>query len=232
MQGDALLGALFERGSGGSGDVGCRPALPRRSTARCRGSTASPRRRTSGARRPSCWARSACRPRRRCAGCSRVARPVPEMEFAGETPAEPGVRRHWVASFFPIDGGVGGVVVEDTERHRATQREHDALRSGRDRPRPCGGAHARDRRRSAPRCARSRVLAGLVEAAVPDAGRLLRRPSRPRRRARLRGDRRRGRRPRARRSSPARSPTARPPTARRRSARPPSRAPASRRSTP
>ena len=42
---------------------------------------------------------------------------VKEMEFAGETPAEPGVRRHWLASFFAVGDGVGGVVVEDTARH-------------------------------------------------------------------------------------------------------------------
>src|SRR3712207_4960035 len=31
---------------------------------------------------------------------------VLEMEFSGETPAEPGAARHWLASFFPVPGGV------------------------------------------------------------------------------------------------------------------------------
>ncbi|MCI0485119.1 MAG: PAS domain S-box protein, partial [Blastocatellia bacterium] len=47
------------------------------------------------------------------------------FETSGETPAEPGVLRHWVASYFPImsEGGkthrIGVIVVELTERKRA-----------------------------------------------------------------------------------------------------------------
>jgi PAS domain S-box-containing protein len=48
--------------------------------------------------------------------------PILNVEVSGETPAEPGVKRHWIDSFFPIAGldgkpsGVGVIVVEVTER--------------------------------------------------------------------------------------------------------------------
>ncbi|HEY0521904.1 MAG TPA: ATP-binding protein [Stellaceae bacterium] len=54
---------------------------------------------------------------------------VPPIEIAGETPAAPGVRRHWLSCFYPVretpgDGGgavrwVGAVVTEITARKRA-----------------------------------------------------------------------------------------------------------------
>ncbi len=49
------------------------------------------------------------------------------IEVVGETPAEPGVMRSWVASYFPLPGrrrepvGIGAIVVEDTARRRAEQ---------------------------------------------------------------------------------------------------------------
>jgi PAS domain S-box-containing protein len=59
-----------------------------------------------------------------------------EMEMSGETPAQPGVRREWIASYWPVrasDGGkllgVGTAVFEVTER-RAAER---ALRTQTDR---------------------------------------------------------------------------------------------------
>lgn len=52
---------------------------------------------------------------------------VLNVEFSGETPAQPGVERHWNGSYFPIagpdhsTGGVGAIVAEITERKRAEQ---------------------------------------------------------------------------------------------------------------
>lgn len=48
--------------------------------------------------------------------------PVLDVELSGETPSQPGVERHWLASVFPIAGptgkpqGVGSIVAEVTER--------------------------------------------------------------------------------------------------------------------
>jgi PAS domain S-box-containing protein len=59
---------------------------------------------------------------------------IVEMAFTGETPAAPGITRNWLASFYPVlddDGaavGVGGVVIDVTDRHQAAEREHAALR--------------------------------------------------------------------------------------------------------
>ena len=60
-------------------------------------------------------------------GVLETGRPAPEIDFAGETPAEPGVRRHWVVSFFPVHDGVGSVVVDVTVRQLAAELEHAAL---------------------------------------------------------------------------------------------------------
>ena len=90
-------------------------------------------------------ASSASRSRPRCGACSRPARPSPEIDFAGETPAEPGVRRHWVVSFFPVHDGVGA---RGLRRHRAPaggRARARGARGGRDRPGPGGGARARER---------------------------------------------------------------------------------------
>src|SRR4051794_30800521 len=60
--------------------------------------------------------------------------PLHDVEIAGETPAAPGVERHWLASYFPVlseDGEVAGVsatVVEVTGERRANEREQAALR--------------------------------------------------------------------------------------------------------
>ena len=56
-----------------------------------------------------------------------TGRPSPEIDFAGETPAEPGVQRHWLVSFFPVHDGVGSVVVDVTVRQLAAELEHAAL---------------------------------------------------------------------------------------------------------
>ena len=51
--------------------------------------------------------------------------PVPHFELAGETPSQPGIRRQWLESFFPITGkdgrveGVGAIVVEVTQQRAA-----------------------------------------------------------------------------------------------------------------
>jgi PAS domain S-box-containing protein len=53
--------------------------------------------------------------------------PALNIEVSGETPAEPGITRYWLASYFPVPGakgeagGIGAIVVEDTARRRAEQ---------------------------------------------------------------------------------------------------------------
>ncbi|MFI5296429.1 MAG: PAS domain S-box protein [Thermodesulfovibrionales bacterium] len=53
--------------------------------------------------------------------------PVLDIEVTGETPRDPGVRRHWLESFFPVvdaEGnmdGVGTIVVEITRHKRAEE---------------------------------------------------------------------------------------------------------------
>ncbi len=53
--------------------------------------------------------------------------PALNIEVSGETPAQPGATRHWLASYFPLPGrggrpaGIGAIVVEDTERRRAEE---------------------------------------------------------------------------------------------------------------
>ncbi len=53
--------------------------------------------------------------------------PALNIELSGETPAQPGVTRYWLASYFPLPGrrgkpeGIGAIVVEDTARRRAEQ---------------------------------------------------------------------------------------------------------------
>ena len=92
--------------------------------------------------------------------------PVAEIDFAGETPAEPGVRRHWLASFFPVPGGVGGIVLDVTERRLAAEREHAALEAA-----ETAKARAEALARASTALGSSiharRVLAGLVDAVVP-----------------------------------------------------------------
>ena len=114
---------------------------------------------------------------------------IVEMHFTGETPAAPGRTRHWLASFYPVPGangapaGVGGVVIEVTDRYEAAEREHAALREAETARAARGGAGAREHRARVldahgadPRPPRARRR--------PHAGRLLRDPSRPRRAAR------------------------------------------------
>ena len=53
--------------------------------------------------------------------------PILNVEFSGETPGAPGVKRHWIGSYFPTTGpdqsteAIGAIVVEITERKRAEQ---------------------------------------------------------------------------------------------------------------
>ena len=62
--------------------------------------------------------------------------PVAETEVAGETPAEPGRRRHWQASYYPVRDeagaivGVGAVVQEVTERRAAEERRRFLASAG------------------------------------------------------------------------------------------------------
>ena len=91
---------------------------------------------------------------------------VKEMGISGETPAEPGVRRHWLASFFAVGDGVGGVVVEDTARHEAATREHEARRAA-ETARARAEALTRVTAALGASMRTPRVLAGLVDAVVP-----------------------------------------------------------------
>jgi PAS domain S-box-containing protein len=54
--------------------------------------------------------------------------PEHDVDVSGETPAQPGVRRSWLGSYYPVRGddgelvGMGAVVMETTERRRSDQR--------------------------------------------------------------------------------------------------------------
>ncbi|MFL5351046.1 GAF domain-containing protein [Archangium sp.] len=56
-----------------------------------------------------------------------TGQPVMDVELAGETPAQPGVRRYWLASYYPVrneDGtlsGLGVVLVDISEQKRAEE---------------------------------------------------------------------------------------------------------------
>lgn len=67
-----------------------------------------------------------------------TGRPLLNIEVSGETPRDPGARRHWIASFFPLFGeegrvqGVGGIVVEISDRKRAEEVLRESERRFRD----------------------------------------------------------------------------------------------------
>jgi PAS domain S-box-containing protein len=50
--------------------------------------------------------------------------PISDVEITGQTPAQPGVERHWLASYYPVRGAgetpaeFGAIIVEITERKR------------------------------------------------------------------------------------------------------------------
>jgi PAS domain S-box-containing protein len=56
-----------------------------------------------------------------------TGQPVVDLEVAGESPATPGVQRHWLVSYYRVQDvncpplGLGGVVVEITDRKRAEE---------------------------------------------------------------------------------------------------------------
>jgi PAS domain S-box-containing protein len=58
-------------------------------------------------------------------------RPLIEVEDSGESPAEPGVMRHWICSYYPVFGperelvGINAVVLDITERKRQEERNRD-----------------------------------------------------------------------------------------------------------
>ncbi|HEX8784935.1 MAG TPA: PAS domain-containing protein, partial [Telluria sp.] len=58
-------------------------------------------------------------------------RPLIDVEDSGDTPAEPGVTRHWLCSYYPVYGpgrelvGISAVVLDITERKLQEQRERD-----------------------------------------------------------------------------------------------------------
>ena len=59
--------------------------------------------------------------------------PLRDIDVAGETPAAPGVTRHWVANYFPVrDGdaivGISAMVLEVTGEREAFAREQEAVR--------------------------------------------------------------------------------------------------------
>ena len=58
-------------------------------------------------------------------------RALRDVEVAGEVPAEPGVIRHWLSSYYPVFGpqrelvGINAVVIDITERKQLEQRNRD-----------------------------------------------------------------------------------------------------------
>jgi PAS domain-containing protein len=123
MQGDALMGALFEEAPVGQAmwDADLRYVAINRALSRING---IPAEQHIGRTPAELLGEIGVQAEAALRTVLESGAAMAEVEFAGETPAEPGVTRHWQASFFPVDGGVGAVVVEDTERHRAAQREH------------------------------------------------------------------------------------------------------------
>ena len=91
---------------------------------------------------------------------------VAEIDFTGETPADPGARRHWVVSFFPVPDGAAAVVVDITERRLALDREHAALEAA-ETAKARAEALARASMALGSSIHAPRVLAGLVDAVVP-----------------------------------------------------------------
>jgi serine phosphatase RsbU (regulator of sigma subunit) len=89
-----------------------------------------------------------------------------EMDISGETPAEPGVRRHWLASFYPVLDGVAGVIIDITERHAAAERETSALRAA-ETAKATAETLARANSLLGSSIRTPRVLARLVKTAVP-----------------------------------------------------------------
>jgi len=64
-----------------------------------------------------------------------TGRPLIEVEDSVESPAEPGIVRHWICSYYPVYGpdremvGINAVVLDITERKRTESRLEDALRA-------------------------------------------------------------------------------------------------------
>jgi PAS domain S-box-containing protein len=60
-----------------------------------------------------------------------TGRPLIDVEDSGESPAEPGVMRHWICSYYPVYGpgrelvGINAVVLDITERMQQEQRNRD-----------------------------------------------------------------------------------------------------------
>jgi PAS domain S-box-containing protein len=60
-----------------------------------------------------------------------TGRPLIDIEDSGDTPAEPGIMRHWICSYYPVYGpdrdlvGINAVVLDITERKREEQRNRD-----------------------------------------------------------------------------------------------------------
>jgi PAS domain S-box-containing protein len=60
-----------------------------------------------------------------------TGRPLIDVEDSGESPAEPGVMRHWICSYYPVYGpdralvGINAVVLDITERKQQEQRNRD-----------------------------------------------------------------------------------------------------------
>ena len=60
-----------------------------------------------------------------------TGRPLIEVEDSGDSPAEPGVMRHWLCSYYPVYGlkrelvGINAVVLDISERMQQAQRNRD-----------------------------------------------------------------------------------------------------------
>lgn len=67
-------------------------------------------------------------------GILETGEPLLDVEIEGETPARPGVVRHWLANYYPVTGddgeaiGLGGIVIEITDRKHAEAELEQARR--------------------------------------------------------------------------------------------------------
>ena len=63
--------------------------------------------------------------------------PLRDVDVSGTTPAEPGVKRHWLANYMPVVGdshevvGLAGLIIEVTGERHAHDRADAAMRRGR-----------------------------------------------------------------------------------------------------
>jgi len=104
-----------------------------------------------------------------------TGRPVGDVRISGETPAQPGRTRHWLASYYPVLGadgtaiGMGATVIDVTEQVEANEREAGALSEAKD-ARTRAEVLARASAALSSSLRTEGILAGLARSAVPVLG--------------------------------------------------------------